>query len=99
MKLAATSWARSWAREELASWENEGGAISSVPNAIRNPVATVGWPFASTMDPASAPLHGADNGITDTNSLTILRISLLLLLPALGSIAIFWGAAAVTGPQ
>jgi hypothetical protein len=34
MKLAATSWARSWAREELASWENEGGAISSVPNAL-----------------------------------------------------------------
>jgi hypothetical protein len=99
MKHAATSWAPSWTREELASWENEGGAISCVPNAIRHPVATVGLTFASIMDPVSAPLRGADNGITDTNSLTILRVSLLLLVPALGSIAIFWGAAAVTGPR
>jgi hypothetical protein len=41
----------------------------------------------------------ADIGITDTSSLTILQISLFLLVPVLGSIAIFWGAAAVTGPQ
>lgn len=99
MKLAATHLAQSWAREDLASWGNEGGAISSAPKATRNSVATFGWPPAGIMDAAPAAIRGADKGLTDTNSLTILRVSLLLLVPALGSIAIFWGAAAVADPQ
>lgn len=93
MKLAATHLALSWARDDLASWENEGGAINSAPKALASPVTMVGWPPARTIDPASAGLFGADKGITDTNSLPILRLSLLLLVSALGSIAIFPGAA------
>lgn len=93
MKLAATHLALSWSRDDLASWENEGGAIKSAPS----PVSMVGWPPASIIDPAPVRIFGADRGITDTNSLTILRLSLLLLVPALASIAIFWGANATSG--
>lgn len=92
MKLAATHLALSWARDDLASWENEGGAINSAPRLV----SMVGWPPASIIDPAPVRIVGADKGITDTNSLTILRLSLLLLVPALGAIAIFWGAAAAS---
>jgi nitrogen regulatory protein PII len=34
--------------------------------------------------------RGAEYGLADSNSLTILRVSLLLLVPALASIAVFW---------
>ena len=88
MKLAATHLALSWARDDLAAWEKEGGAVNSAPRLG----SMVGWPPASIIDPAPVRIVGADRGITDTNSLTILRLSLLLLVPALASIAIFWGA-------
>lgn len=94
MKLRATHLALRWSRDDLASWENEGGAINAAPNSF----TMVGWPPASIIDPAPAEQHDADRGITDTNSLTILRISLLLLVPALGSLAIFWGSV-VSGSQ
>jgi hypothetical protein len=90
MKSAATHFALSWALEDVASWENEGGAISSAGAAPKAPAVTVGWPRASIVDPAPAVLRGADNGLADSNSLTILRVSLLLLVPALASIAVFW---------
>jgi hypothetical protein len=93
MKLAATHRALSWARDDLDSWENEGGAVNFAPS----PVSMVGWPPASIIDPAPVKIFGADKGITDTNSLTILRLSLLLLVPALAGIAIFWGATAMSG--
>lgn len=99
MKLPATNLALSWARKDLASWENEGGAINAVPKVIANPVAMVGWPPASIIDSAPSAPHGADKGIADTNSLTILKVSLLLLVLGLGSIAIFWGATAATGSK
>lgn len=99
MKFAASLLAQTWAREDVAAWENEGGAIKSAPKATRNPIATVGWPPASSVDPALAALRGANRGMTDTNSLTILRVSLLLLVPTLGSMAIFWGAVALNGAQ
>jgi hypothetical protein len=99
MKFAVTHLAQTWAREDVTVWENEGGAIRSAPEAIRNPVTSVGWPPASVIAPTLAALRGANKGMTDTNSLTILRISLLLLIPALGSMAIFWGAVAANGPQ
>lgn len=96
MKFAVTHLAQTWAREDVTAWENEGGAIRSAP---RNPVTTVGWPPASVIEPPLAALRGANKGMTDANSLTILRISLLLLIPALGSMATFWGAVAANGPQ
>lgn len=98
MKLPATHLAQTWAREDVASWENEGGAIRSAPKANRNPVTTLGWPPASILDPAPAELRGADRGITDTHSLAVLQLSLLLLVPVLAGIAIFWGAV-VSAPQ
>lgn len=99
MKFAVTHLAQTWARVDVTAWENEGGAIRSAPEAARNPVTSVGWPPASVVTPTLAALRGANKGMTDTNSLAILRISLLLLVPALGSMAIFWGAVAVIGAQ
>lgn len=99
MKLAVARLAQTWAHEDVTAWENEGGAIWSTPEATGNPVTTVGWPPTSVINPAPAVPAGADRGITDTNSLTIMRISLLLLVPALGSMAIFWSAIALNGPQ
>lgn len=65
----------------------------SAPKSLRGPIVMVGWPPASIIDPSSTSPRGGDDGIKDTNSLTILRISLLLLVPALGGLAVFWSAA------
>jgi hypothetical protein len=99
MKLATAHLAQTWVREDVTSWENEGGAIRSAPEATQNPVMTVGWPPSSVIESVPAARGGADKGMRDTNSLTILRLSLLLLVPALGSMAIFWGAFVLNGPQ
>lgn len=99
MKLAPTHLAQTWAYQDVASWENEGGSTRSVPKTTQARVEPIGWPPASVVNPILAALRGANKGMTDTNSLTILRISLLLLIPALGSMAIFWGAVAANGPH
>lgn len=99
MKLAATCLARTWARDDVASWENEGGAIRSAPKVSQNPAEVVQWPPTSIVYPAPAELCGADKGITDTHSLAVLQVSLLLLVPVIGGIAMFWAAAAVSAPQ
>lgn len=75
--------------ENLASWENEGGAIASAPRVV-HPVAGQGRGSAKYQSLAeNAPR--ADRGISDTNTLAIMRISLLLLIPAIGGGAIYWG--------
>lgn len=97
MRPVGTRLSRNGARAGLASWENEGGAISTAPTAAQDLVATLRWSPVSIIDAAPA-LHRVDQGKMDTNSLTILRISLLLIVPALGGIAIFWGAAVPGSP-
>jgi hypothetical protein len=99
MKLAATHLAQTWAREDVASWENEGGAIKSAPKVDRIPIATVGWPPASIVDPTPTALRGADKGMTDTHSLAVLQVSLLLLVPVMAGIAMFWASVAVSAPR
>ena len=98
MMLAATHLAHTRAHEALASWENEGGASTPTPASRQRPEAAQ-WP-ASVIDQGAEPMPpGADKGITDTHSLAVLQISLLLLVPTLAGIAIFWGDAAVRGAQ
>ncbi|ANP45808.1 hypothetical protein ATE48_07665 [Candidatus Viadribacter manganicus] len=99
MKIAPTHLAQTRAHQDLASWENEGGSTRSVAKTTQARVVTIGWPPASVINPIPATLSGADKGMADTNSLTMMRVSLLLLVPALGSLAIFWGAVAANGPR
>lgn len=74
--------------ESLARWENEGGAR-------QNPVkARVEERWSATQpliqgSSIEADL-GGDRGLSDQNTLAILRISLMLLVPALALIVIFW---------
>lgn len=99
MKRPAPHLALKWMRDDLGAWENEGGAVRTLSKVHPNAIAAHAWTPASVMDPAPAGLRGADKGITDAKSLAILQISLLLLVPALGGVALFWSAAAITGPQ
>jgi hypothetical protein len=48
---------------------------------------------------AVAPPRGADKATADTYALKVMRISLLLLVPAIGSGAIFWGLLVGSAPQ
>lgn len=81
--------------ESLASWENEGGSTAPSLNSATLPaVATLG---AIVQGPAEMP-RGADIGITDSHTLTVMRSSLLVLVPALGVLAVFWGLAAGSSP-
>jgi hypothetical protein len=80
----------------LASWENEGGAITPPkrkPETTEAPQHLV----ASVIELAPIAVHRADRGMGDTHSLKVLEVSLLLLVPVLAGIAIFWAAA--SAPQ
>jgi hypothetical protein len=74
--------------KDLASWENEGGAI---PLSFVQPVTEAGQAaqgvryqaFSEDVSP------GADKGASDM--LAIAQIYLLLLVPAIGASAIYWG--------
>ena len=69
MKLAATHLAQTWGREDLAAWENEGGATMSPPTANRQLPEAAQWPPASVLDQRADPApRGADKGITHTLS-------------------------------
>jgi hypothetical protein len=84
--------------ENLASWENEGGAPA--PNVVR-PTAKPQCAAQSGMYQnlfEDAP-RGADKGVSDTHTLTVMRLALLLLIPAIGAMAIFWGLLAGSAPQ
>ena len=74
-------------KEDLASWENEGGAQVSASRRIPITMHASSWLPSSVVVGVSPPLRGADRGIADTHTLTIMRTSLLLLLPMLGVIA------------
>lgn len=80
----------SWA-ESLASWENDGGAAQP-------------WPYTDQSQPAdpiaeSSPPGDPDEGITDRHTLGIMQVSLLVLVPVLAAMAIFWGAVAGRAPS
>jgi hypothetical protein len=78
--------------ENLASWENEGGATAPALNIVQ-PVARRGRAAQAAKNPnlsEDAP-RGVNDGASDTHTLAIMRISLLLLIPAIGSGAIYWG--------
>lgn len=70
----------------LASWENEGGAIAVSLDAQMRSRAGF-WP-ASILD---APLiEGRNDDLGAADTLSMLRTSLLLLLPTLGVMTVFW---------
>lgn len=69
--------------ESLAGWENEGGAGRSTPHTRRRLPSDPMVEFPPTGDP--------DTGIVDKHTLGMMQVSLLLLIPVLGAIAIFWG--------
>ena len=64
--------------DNLASWENEGGATAPAPVQ----------PVARPADDAPRRTHW---GGSDTRTLALMRVSLLLLIPAVGTLAVFWG--------
>ena len=68
MKLAAPDLARGRVREDLASWENEGGAITSSTRKQETNEAPQQL-AASVIELAPIAAHGADRGIGDTHSL------------------------------
>lgn len=71
--------------ESLAGWENEGGFAQSATHTNRiGPLPTV----------EISPLGDPDNGIADRHTLGMMQVSLLLLVPVLAAIAIFWRALA-----
>jgi hypothetical protein len=94
MRLTAARFAEVWVRDAVASWENEGGAIRTGGPRPQRADAPAWPPASSVVESRSAEARGADRGIADTHALTMLRTSLLLLIPALGVIAIFWAASA-----
>ena len=73
---------KSPAADNLASWENEGGATAPAPNVVQ-PVARPGYA-------EDAPRRTRKGG-SDTHTLALTRVSLLLLIPAVGTLAVFWG--------
>jgi hypothetical protein len=78
--------------KDLASWENEGGATAPAPTVVK-PVARSARASQATKYQSlseDAP-RGADRAASDTHALAIMRISLLLLIPAIGGGAIYWG--------
>lgn len=75
---------------QLAEWENEGGASSSGSFGARVRNAP-----SSIIQPPDDAISGADEGQGDTHTLSVLRLSLLLVVPALGAFVIFWAASVV----
>ncbi len=75
---------------ELDSWENEGGGIPA-PSARISKAAP--WAPASTLAAPARAGAGADAGIVDTHTLKILRMSLVLVVPLLAGLALFWTSA------
>ncbi|MEQ1812695.1 MAG: hypothetical protein ABL889_22400 [Terricaulis sp.] len=72
----------------LAVWENEGGS-RAMPDPLAIP--TPAWPPASLVMSAIAEARGADQGISDTHTIAIMRGS---LIPVLAGIAMLWGGLA-----
>lgn len=84
-------------KEGLASWENEGGAQRAAASP-RPVIAVASWPPRSVLESARPdPPRGADKGIVDTHTLGILRVSLLLIVPALGVMAMWSSSLATAG--
>ncbi len=81
--------------ETLASWENEGGSTAPPQHSA----TLLGGTTQGAMDKGAEEMtRGADAGISDTHTLTVMRSSLLLLVPALGVLAVFWGFLAGSSP-
>jgi len=88
MKTAAPRLCDKANLDSLAAWENEDGAIAlSVDTQMRSFAGF--WPV-STLDGRVIGSRNDDVDIADTHTLTMLRTSLLLLLPSLGVVTVFW---------
>lgn len=72
---------------QLAEWENEGGSAcyGSFGALVRNAPSSI-------IQGRDDAIPGADKGLADTHTLSVLRLSLLLVVPALGVFVIFWAA-------
>lgn len=88
MKVMVSSFRDKANLDGLASWENEGGAIVVSVDSQRRSFAGF-WP-ASTLDDRVIGSRNDDFGISDTHTLSMLRMSLLLFLPTLGVLTMFW---------
>lgn len=86
MKRATTRLAEPLKIDRLSSWENEGGAIGSRRSRVQHDET----PFVETFD--------AYGSMADTNTLTMLRASLLLVVPVLGIMVASWIAIAARTP-
>jgi hypothetical protein len=86
--------------ENLQSWENEGGATAPAPSFVQRVTRPGTAPQAAKYQSLSedAP-RGADTEASATHTLTVMRISLLLLIPAVGAGAIFWGLLVGSAPR
>lgn len=102
MKPAAAALAAAWAKDRVSSWENEGGSLAAPQRPVEhNPIEHndgPSWLPSSVIDPPAAEKRGADRGVSDTHTLSILRVSLLLLVPVLGALAVFWASIATRAP-
>lgn len=80
-------------RMDLDTWENEGGAnAQAAPDSGAKAASALQWTDSSILPMRPEPLFGADQGIGDRHTLTVLRVSLLLIVPVLAAVAVFWGA-------
>lgn len=91
-----------WTKDSVSLWENEGGSLASTERpAGQKPVEEnegASWPPASVIDPPAIEGRCADRGVADTHTRSIMRVSLLLLVPALGALAVFWASIATLAP-
>jgi hypothetical protein len=101
MKAAAT-FVDVWTKDGVSLWENEGGSLASTERPSgQSPVGEnegALWPPASVIDPPASEGRRADRGVADTHTLSIMRVSLLLLVPVLGALAVFWASIATLAP-
>jgi hypothetical protein len=88
-----------FAPDGLASWENEGGSTAPALSVARQPFANPAVQGAKCRNIIGAVSSSADDAVLDTNTRPILRVSLLLLVPAMGAITIFWGLLAGSARQ
>lgn len=78
-------------KDALASWENEGGAISSGVHATKLLGNQPGRPSVIARRPDGGG-GGFDRDMADKHTLAVLQISLLLVVPVLAAMAMFWAS-------
>lgn len=100
MRAPPTQRSKGQAGKNLAAWENEGGAGQSAQSeSQRQPAIARRWmPLeAQSLSPKPQASGDPDTGIVDRHTLGMMQVSLLLLVPVLAALAIFWASMANVG--